>query len=134
MKMNEAKIQGKVISIINFSFLCTNHGSITTKIWTFFRVTTPTHKMYSILNEAKIQGKVVSINKISFHEISIYANVDNNMDFFRGSTPSHKMHSLLNEAKIQGIHRKIEKTSPGQQLIALGFRKKWTFFSLSNFE
>jgi hypothetical protein len=53
---------------------------------------------------------------------------------FRGSTPANKMHSLLNGAKIQGFHRKTSMITPGQPLIALGFRKKWTFFSLSNFE
>jgi hypothetical protein len=53
---------------------------------------------------------------------------------FRGSTPAHKMHSLLNGAKIQGFHRITSMITPGQPLISLGFRKKWTFFSLSNFE
>jgi hypothetical protein len=63
MKMNEAKIQGKVVSIINISKVCTSHRSIATKIWTFFRGYTSAHKMHSLLNESKIQGRVVSIIK-----------------------------------------------------------------------
>ena len=89
--------------------------------------------MHSFLNEATIQGKIIR-KKISLFLGPTIGQSRQKSGLFRYITPAHKMHSLLNGAKIQGFHRKTSMITPGQPLIALGFRKKWTFFSLSNFE
>ena len=56
MKMNEAKIQGKTVSIRVGHGYVPVQERMQTKIWTFLRGDAPAKKKHSFLNEAITQG------------------------------------------------------------------------------
>jgi len=80
------------------------------------------------MNEAKIQGKTVIIRFGEGHDPVLATMQTKIWTFLSGDAPAKKKHSFLNEAKTQGFFLISHNSVYRSELIALGFRKKWTFF------